>query len=137
MIEGLEGFLKDADAAAIQMGVTSAGILFNIDFVPDGLNIRHYFDVIISAESVKESKPHPEIFLMAAELMGVPSPECLVFLDTPKGVEAASKEGMRCVVITGLHQPGEFAQYGNIIYFTGNFNRLAAMLLPSKPIAAS
>lgn len=132
LIDGLEEFLKNAHAAGIKMAITSAAILFNIDFVLDGLNIRNYFDVIISAESVRQSKPHPETFLMAAELLGVSPAECLVFEDTPKGVEAARIAGMRSVVITSLHQPGEFNEYDNIIQFASDFTGVAELTLAAK-----
>jgi beta-phosphoglucomutase len=121
LIDGLDNFLKEAHAGGIKMAITSAAILFNIDFVLDGLHIRHYFDVIISAESVKQSKPNPETFLLAAEKLEVSPAECLVFEDTPKGVEAAFNAGMKTVVITTMHRPEEFIDYPNVIQFANDF----------------
>ena len=45
LVNGLDAFLKEAHAARIKMAVASAAILFNIDFIIDGLNIRNYFCV--------------------------------------------------------------------------------------------
>ncbi len=129
LINGLGDFLKEAAAARIKMAITSAAILFNIDFVLDGLNIRKYFPVIVSAESVKESKPNPETFLLAAEKLGISPAECLVFEDTPKGVEAALNAGMRSVVITSMHQPEEFNDYPNIIRFANDFTTISILQL--------
>ncbi len=56
----------------IPMAIGSAAIMFNIDFVLDNLNIRHYFKTIVSADDVTISKPHPETYLKkCASLLGV------------------------------------------------------------------
>ena len=60
LLNGLAIFLKKAKANNIKMAIGSAAILFNINFVLDGLNIRHYFDALVSADQVSNSKPHPE-----------------------------------------------------------------------------
>lgn len=124
LIDGLENFLKEAHAAGIKMAIGSAAIMFNIDFVIDGTDTRKYFDALISAESVKNSKPDPETFLKAADELNVSPAECLVFEDTPKGVEAALNAGMKAVVITTLHQLEEFGNYPNVIRFVKDFTGL-------------
>lgn len=121
LVDGLEDFLKDAHDARIKMAIGSAAIMFNIDFVIDGTNTRKYFDALISAESVKQSKPDPETFLKAAAELHVSPDECLVFEDTPKGVEAALNAGMKTIVITTLHNPNEFKNYPNILRFAKDF----------------
>jgi beta-phosphoglucomutase family hydrolase len=121
LIRGLDGFLEDAKNKGIQMAIGSAAIMFNIDFVLDGLNIRHYITAIVSADDVKESKPHPETFLNCAGKLNVQPGDCLVFEDAPKGVEAARNAGMDCLVITTMHERQEFEQYKNIIGFIRNF----------------
>lgn len=121
LIDGLPSFLKEAHQAGIKMGIGSAAILFNIDFVLDGLGIRHYIDAIVSADDVAQSKPHPETFLKCAGLLGVQPTDCVVFEDAPKGVEAAQNAGMKCVVITTLHEPEEFAGFENIIGFINDY----------------
>ena len=124
LVDGLDNFLKEAHEAGIKMAIGSAAIMFNIDFVIDGTNTRKYFDTLISAESVTKSKPDPETFLKAAAELHVSPDECLVFEDTPKGVEAALNAAMKAVVITTLHQPDEFANYPNIIRFVKDFTGL-------------
>ncbi len=124
LVDGLDNFLKEAHAVGIKMAIGSAAIMFNIDFVLDGLNVRNYFDAIVSAESVKLSKPDPETFLKAAAELNVSPAECLVFEDTPKGVEAALNAGMKAIVITTLHTPDEFINYPNVIRFAKDFTEL-------------
>ena len=124
LIPGLDAFLEKAYQQKIPMAIGSAAIMFNIDFVLDGLGLRHYFPSIISAESVKESKPDPETYLLCAQQLGKPAKDCIVFEDAPKGVEAAKNAGMRCVVLTTMHTKDEFGDYDNIDCFVNDYNDL-------------
>jgi HAD superfamily hydrolase (TIGR01509 family) len=130
LLPGLNNFLEHSKTLGIPMAIGSAAIPFNIDFVLDNLNIRHYFKTIVSAENVTKSKPHPETYLLAAERVGVVPEACVVFEDVPKGVEAAMNAGMRSVVITSMHSPEEFSQYPNILFFAKDYNdsRFSALL---------
>jgi beta-phosphoglucomutase len=121
LIAGLDVFLEKAYAKGIKMAIGSAAIMFNIDFVIDGLDIRNYFSSLISADDVTHSKPHPETFLKCAKALGVRPDECIVFEDAPKGVEAAKNAGMQNIVILNVHKKEEFAPYDNIISFIENY----------------
>ncbi|MFT2009362.1 HAD family hydrolase [Pontibacter sp. 13R65] len=122
LIPGLDAFLERAHEKGIKMAVGSAAIPFNIDFVLDNLNIRQYFGAVVSADDVTESKPDPETFSKAAELLGVEPAVCIVLEDAPKGVEAAQNAGMQCVVLTTTHEKEEFSDYDNIICFVTDYN---------------
>jgi HAD superfamily hydrolase (TIGR01509 family) len=58
------------------------------------IGIREYFDIIVTANDVKNHKPHPETFLRCAELMNLDPSECEVFEDGDLGIEAARRAGM-------------------------------------------
>jgi beta-phosphoglucomutase len=122
LIEGLPAFLQRAHEKSVPMAIGSAAIPYNIDFVLDTLNIRHYFRSIVSANDVRASKPHPETFLKAAGELMVPTENCVVFEDAPKGVEAAFNAGMRCVVITTLHKEQEFKEFPTIQCFIKDYS---------------
>lgn len=121
LIAGLEDFLKKAKDQNIKMAIASAAIPFNIDFVLDNLNMRHYFDAVISADDVETSKPHPETFLKAAEALGAKPEDCIVFEDAPKGVEAAKNAGMKCVVLTTAHEEKDFIEHDNVLFFVKDY----------------
>ena len=121
LIQGLPDFLKTARGNGIKMAIGSAAIMFNIDFVLDGLNIRSYFDAIVSADDVSFSKPHPETYLKCASLLGKDPGNCIVFEDSPKGVEAAANAGMRSVVLTTMHTREEFSRFVNVICFVEDY----------------
>jgi HAD superfamily hydrolase (TIGR01509 family) len=55
------------------------------------------FPVVVSADDVVHGKPSPDMFLLAAKLMGVPPTECLVFEDAVPGMKAAVAAGMKYV----------------------------------------
>ena len=121
LLPGLAGFLAAAHARGIALAIGSAAIPFNIDFVVDGLDLRSYFPTIVSADDVTLSKPHPETFLKAAQLLGVAPADCLVFEDVPKGVEAAARAGMPAVVLTTTHPARDFAGLSNVLHFAPDF----------------
>jgi beta-phosphoglucomutase len=121
LLKGLEQFLEKTKEAGILMAVGSAAIPFNIDFVLDNLNIRHYFKAIVSADDVVTSKPDPQTFLDCAALLNIAPADCLVFEDAPKGVEAALNAGMPCVVLTTMHSQDEFKNYNNVIAFIEDY----------------
>src|SRR5882724_3442498 len=100
LIAGLDQFLDLSQKAGIPIAIGSAAIMFNIDFVLDNLEVRHYFKAIVSAEDVVLSKPDPETYLKAAALLSIPPANCIVFEDAPKGVEAAERAGMDCIALT-------------------------------------
>lgn len=127
-LDGLMEFLQAAKATGIPMGIGSAAIPFNIDFVLDELNIRHFFSTVVSAFDVPVSKPDPAVFLKGATDLGVDPADCIVFEDAPKGVEAAANAGMKAVAITTMHTPDEFKQYNNIIAFTKDYGTLSHLL---------
>jgi HAD superfamily hydrolase (TIGR01509 family) len=121
LVDGLHNFLDKAYTAGIKMAIGSAAIMFNIDFVLDGLGIRKYFDVIVSADDVTNSKPDPETYILCAERLGIDAAGCLVFEDVPKGVEAALHADMDAVVITTMHSKEEFENCSNVTRFIGDF----------------
>lgn len=121
LIDGLDIFLKQSDEKNIAMAIGSAAIMFNIDFVLDGLNIRPYFTAIVSADDVQYSKPHPQTYLQCAAKLNLLPQNCIVFEDSPKGVEAAANAGMPSVVITSMHPKEDFESYDNILLFISNF----------------
>lgn len=97
---GLVPFLEKTRAAGIPIALGTAGDLPNVNFILDGLGIRHFFDFIVSAEDVEFGKPHPEVFLKCAAGLGWLPENCLVFEDSPSGIEAARRAGMAAVAVS-------------------------------------
>lgn len=124
LLKGFQDFLERSEQQGIPMGIGSAAIPFNIDFILDNLRLRHFFKAIVSADDVAASKPDPETFIKCAEILQVPPVNCLVFEDAPKGVEAAQRAGMRSVVLTTMHSKKEFEKYNNVISFIEDYSQI-------------
>lgn len=71
------------------------------------LGIEDWFDAVVCAEDYDRGKPHPDPFLLAAKLLGVPPGDCVVFEDSPTGIEAAKSAGMAWVFVTAPDHHGK------------------------------
>jgi len=89
--------LSKTNGYKIALASSSAMSLINV--VVDKLNIRHYFDLLVSAEFEPYGKPHPSVFLTTAQKLNVLPTECLVFEDSVNGMIAAKAARMKCIVV--------------------------------------
>lgn len=69
----------------------------------DILDLRQYFDILVSAEDIQNPKPHPDTFLLCAEKMGVAPEFCQVFEDGEPGMQAAKAAGMMATLVTDFY----------------------------------
>ena len=68
-----------------------------IEIFTEQVGIKHYFEVIMSGDDVKYSKPNPEIFLKVTEWYALPPTQFTVIEDSTNGVKAAKSAGMHCI----------------------------------------
>lgn len=87
-------YLKDKD---IPMALGSASK--NARPILEKVNLLSYFDTLVDGNSVSKAKPDPEVFLIAAEQLGVHPKNCVVFEDALAGIEAANTAGMTSIGI--------------------------------------
>lgn len=85
-------------AVGVPLAVASGSPTEAIERTLDVLAIRDAFQLLISSEQVSRGKPKPDVFLAAAEQLGVPPETCVVFEDSLIGAQAARAAGMRCIV---------------------------------------
>ena len=85
----------------VPMAIASGGHHELVDATLNALGITKMFQAIICAEDYVNGKPAPDPFLVAAERIGVAAPECIVFEDSPTGIEAAKAAGMAWVFVPG------------------------------------
>lgn len=123
LIAGLSEFLKSLKTHNIPMGIGSAAPPENVDFVLDHLKIRHYFKSIRHAQNIEKGKPHPEIFLKVSEDLGSLPQHCLVFEDSPTGIETARRARCPAMAITTTHQKEEFDIFPNVIHCMPDFKQ--------------
>ncbi len=123
-VAGFDALVAQARAHGVKLAVGTAAPPANVAFTLDGLDLRRHFDAIVGAADVARGKPHPDVFLKAAELCGVAPEHCIVFEDAPLGVEAARRAGMRCVVLTTTLPRDAFTAFDNVIAIVRDFSEL-------------
>ncbi|VVB61357.1 Glyceraldehyde 3-phosphate phosphatase [uncultured archaeon] len=92
-------FISELEKRKIPMAVASSARKVEIEMMLQKIGVRNKIQEIVSADDIKNSKPHPEIFLKAAEKLNVAPKDCVVFEDSPWGVMAAKAAGMKCIAV--------------------------------------
>jgi HAD superfamily hydrolase (TIGR01509 family) len=92
-------------AARVPVAIASGASRPEIEAVLSATGLRRLFEVIVTADDITHSKPHPEGYRMALDQLGVPGDGALAFEDSDLGVVAAISSGMRCVAIEGTAPP--------------------------------
>ena len=128
-IQGFEDFVTAARAQGVKLAVATSAPPANIVFTLDELDLRRHFDAVVGAADVARGKPHPDVFLKAAEKLGVNPANCIVFEDAPMGVEAARRAGMKAVVITTTLPADAFREFDNVIRIVEHYEDLDAASL--------
>jgi len=113
LVPGIREFLERYQD--VPMALASNAEPANVDFLLDRAGLRRYFRVVVNGHEVSRPKPHPEIYLRAAELLGFQPYNCIVFEDSPSGVEAARLAGTRIVGLSTTEDnlPGTMINVNN------------------------
>ena len=96
-VRGVTGLLEDLRKREVPMAIASSSPRQFIENVIQKIGISEYFTVWISGEEVEHSKPEPDIFLKAAELLNAKPHACAVIEDSTSGTVAAKRAGMKCI----------------------------------------
>ena len=102
-LPGAVVLIKKLRACNFKLAVGSSGPPENVELLLSTLSIKDYFDVIITAAEVKNGKPAPDVFLIAAEKLNIKIDNCLVIEDAPVGITAARKAGMKVIALRTTH----------------------------------
>ena len=85
--------------AGFALALASSGPPENVELALDRLGVRERFAAVVTGRDVERGKPDPQVFLLAAERLGLAPERCVVVEDAPVGVEAAHAAGMPAVVL--------------------------------------
>jgi len=133
-LPGLTALMAECHAASIPMAVASSAIRNNVEFVADALGFRPYFRCILSADHVEYPKPHPEIYLRTAQMLGFPPSACIAFEDSTVGIESAKRAGMVCVAIASTFPADELRRHGQADLIAETFEELNLEKLRALPV---
>jgi len=83
-----------------RVAIATSGTLEKSRAVLEAANVPYRKMVYVNGDHVKNKKPDPELFLLAAERMGIEPADCVVIEDAPNGVQAAKAAGAKCIAVT-------------------------------------
>jgi beta-phosphoglucomutase len=96
---GASTLLLELHALGASVAIASSGPRENVSLLIDTIGVRNAVDAIVASEDVAEGKPHPEVFLRAADRLGVAPAHCAVIEDSVHGIEAAKRSGMLAMAV--------------------------------------
>ena len=98
-MDGVDYILDYVKKKKVSTALASSSPQKIMDAIVEKLEIGDFFDLVYSAEHVEHGKPHPGVYIKAAEKLMIPSYSCLVFEDSIVGLIAAKAARMKCVAV--------------------------------------
>ncbi|NNC51244.1 MAG: HAD family phosphatase [Flaviramulus sp.] len=107
LIDGVLELIIDYHNNGLKLVLASSAAMTSINQIFDRFDLNKYFVAKLSGGDLKQSKPHPEIFIKAAEATGFNKEECLVIEDSTNGVEAAKAANIFCIGYDSFHSKNQ------------------------------
>ncbi|MDT2736165.1 HAD family phosphatase [Enterococcus pseudoavium] len=115
VIPHVKAFVKRLHGAGLKLAVASSSSLAEIKENLLALGLSDYFSEVVSTEEVKHSKPAPDVYLAAAERIGVDPKNCLGIEDTKNGTGAVRNAGMVCVGFANPAFPKQDLAFADVV----------------------
>ncbi len=119
-IKGVVEFIDKMKQNGLLAALATSGSKIRMNTVLELLKMHNCFEVMVSAQDVQNAKPDPELFLLAAKLVGVKPADCIVIEDSKNGVTAAKRAGMKCI---GFKQKENDQDVSEADYIINGFNK--------------
>jgi beta-phosphoglucomutase family hydrolase len=111
---GCDALLQALSERGFALAVGSSAPAENIDLVLDAGGIRRYFGAVVDGSQVKRGKPAPDVFLLAAQRLGLAPERCVVLEDAPPGIAAAVAAGTVAVGVAATHPAQDLEAMGAV-----------------------
>ena len=98
-LPGAAALVAFGRAAGLKLALATSSLRHHADLTLAEIALEDAFDAEVTGDEVERGKPAPDIFLLAAERLGVEPAACVVLEDSPAGVASAVAAGMRCVCV--------------------------------------
>ncbi len=115
LLPGLKPLLDKLKQEGVPMAIATSAERANVDFIIAETGLEGYFAAIADASMVSKGKPDPQVYLKAAELLGIEAKHCLVFEDTLKGIDAALQACMKVIGVATSHHRAELTEAYKVI----------------------
>ena len=125
--EGVINLLSEIKSAGLKLAVATSSSPAIADILLNRCKITSWFDAVITASEAGKSKPAPDVYLLAAEKLGVSPANCIVFEDSPNGLSAAQSAGMHCVAVQS--DSGLIEELSNADYLIRTFTEITLVRL--------
>lgn len=96
-VPGAVELIRKLHNAGLKLAVASSSVEALIEESIRGIGVTEYFDRMVSADTLDKPKPEPDVFLLAAQELGLSPDECIIIEDSENGVLAAKAAGIPCV----------------------------------------
>jgi len=128
-MKGLVNFLQELLDSGFAIGLVSSSPRWQIDLILDRLKLDRYFEATVAGDEVTEGKPNPEGFLLCAEKLSVQPQACVVFEDSPWGIEAAARCSMKTVALASPYF--DVSAYCKADYIVRGFHEISVKMMTS------
>lgn len=115
LMKGMRPFLEEIKKADLPRIIASSTPKENLDMFLETTELGEFFDHYVSAETLKKSKPFPDIFLEAAKKIGTKPEDSIVLEDAPAGLQAARAAGSFAIALCTSHPKEELSNY-DLVY---------------------
>ena len=105
--KGLDILLESLSKRDIKLAVATATDIARTRMYLEKAGVIGYFDAIVTGDTVTNGKPEPDIYITAAQRLGLPCGECIALEDSPNGILSAFRAGCKPVMIPDLSAPDE------------------------------
>jgi beta-phosphoglucomutase len=106
LLPGVRALLEDLQRAGFAQAIGSSAPRANLELILRLTETERFFAAVVSSEDTQRGKPDPQVFLVAAQRLGVAPARCVVVEDAVAGVEAARAGGMKCIAVRCVgHHP--------------------------------
>lgn len=105
--KGLDELLESLSQRGLKLAVATATDRRRTDMYLQKAGVAHYFNELVTGDTVKNGKPKPDIYIAAAKALGLPCCECLALEDSPNGIRSAYDAGCKPIMIPDLSEPDE------------------------------
>ncbi len=115
LIDGVLDLIKDYYNNGLTLVLASSAAMTSINQIFERFDLNQYFVAKLSGGDLKASKPHPEIFIKAAEATGFNRNECIVIEDSTNGIRAANAAHIFCIGYDSFHSKNQDYSTANMV----------------------
>jgi HAD superfamily hydrolase (TIGR01509 family) len=132
LIDGVLDLIKEYHSNGLTLVLASSAAMTSINQIFERFELDQYFVAKLSGGDLKQSKPHPQIFINAVQATGYSKNECIVIEDSTSGIEAAKGAGVFCVGYDSFHSKNQDYSKADLVIKDFNeirFNNLNSIII--------